>query len=158
MIALPPEIADGCHRHTIRVYVEDTDAGGIIYHANYLRYAERGRSEALRVLGCPHADMMRAHGRMFVVRRAELDYERPGQLDDQITVKTRVLAVRAARVVLAQTIVREAVTLVRIGLDLACVSVAEGRPARLPPAMRAALEAMRDSGETSGGGAALEGT
>lgn len=157
MTLLPPEVVDNCHRHMIRVYVEDTDAGGIIYHANYLRYAERGRSEALRVLGCPHANMMRVHGRMFVVRRAELDYERPGLLDDQITVETRVVTVRAARVTLTQTIVREAVVLVRIGLDLACVSVAEGKPARLPAVMRAALEAMRDGVGISGGDAALEG-
>ena len=143
-------MAQGCHRHGLRIYVEDTDAGGIVYHANYLRYAERGRSEALRVLGYPHAEMMRTEGRMFVVRRVELDYERPALLDDWITVETRTIAVAAARVRLAQTILRETLTLARICLDLACVSVAEGRPVRLPPAMRAALEAMRDCGTTSG--------
>ncbi len=139
------EIADGCHRHGLRIYVEDTDAGGIVYHANYLRYAERGRSEALRALGCPHAEMIRAHGRMFVVRRAELDYERPAMLDDWLTVETRAVTVAAARIKLQQTILREAMILARIGLDLACVTTAEGKPTRLPQAMRAALEAMRDA-------------
>ena len=147
-------IADGCHRHGLRIYVEDTDAGGIVYHANYLRYAERGRSEALRVLGCPHAEMIRLHGRMFVVRRAELDYERPAMLDDWITVETRAITVAAARVSLRQTILREAMILVRIRLDLACVTTAEGRPMRLPQPMRAALEAMRDA--ATPGAAALD--
>ena len=135
----------GCHRHGLRIYVEDTDAGGIVYHANYLRYAERGRSEALRVLGYPHAEMIRAHGRMFVVRRVELDYERPALLDDWITVETRTIAVAAARVRLAQTILRETLILVRICLDLACVTITEGRPVRLPQTMRAALESMRNA-------------
>jgi acyl-CoA thioester hydrolase len=151
MTAAQLEMADGCHRHGLRVYVEDTDAGGIVYHANYLRYAERGRSEALRALGHPHAEMMRLHGRMFVVRRAELDYERPAMLDDWITVETRTVIVTAARVRLRQTILREAITLAAIVLDLACVTTAEGRPARLPQAMRGALQAMRDAnGQTSG--------
>jgi acyl-CoA thioester hydrolase len=153
-----PEIAGGCHRHGLRIYVEDTDAGGIVYHANYLRYAERGRSEALRALGCPHAEMMRLYSRMFVVRRAELDYQRPAMLDDWITVETRTLMVSAARVKLRQTILREAEILARIGLDLACVTTAEGRPARLPRAMRAALEAMRDAGEATGGMISVKGT
>jgi acyl-CoA thioester hydrolase len=147
--AMPP-MADGCHRHGLRIYVEDTDAGGIVYHANYLRYAERGRSEALRVMGCPHAEMIRLHGRMFVVRRAELDYERPAMLDNWITVETMAITVTAAKVRLRQTILREAMILVRISLDLACVTTAEGKPVRLPQAMRVALESMRDAAAPAG--------
>lgn len=151
----------GEHRLGTRIYFEDTDAGGIVYHANYLRYAERGRSEALRVLGMPHAEMMRLHGRMFVVHRAEIDYERPARLDDLLVVATRVLRIAAARVVLDQTIRRGAVALVRIRLVLACVDAGSGRAARLPEPMRAALARMHAAGvtdsETADGRTAVEG-
>jgi acyl-CoA thioester hydrolase len=92
------EAVPAVHAHHLRIYFEDTDAGGIVYHANYLRYAERGRSEALRALGMPHAEMMRRHQRMFVVRRAKIDYERPARLDDCLIVETRTLALTGASV------------------------------------------------------------
>ena len=76
------------HRYTLRVYYEDTDAGGVVYHANYLRFAERARTEALRDLGLPHADAGERIGLMFVVRRVEVDYLRPARLDDSLTVVT----------------------------------------------------------------------
>lgn len=151
----------GEHRLGVRIYFEDTDAGGIVYHANYLRYAERGRSEALRILGMPHAEMIGTHGRMFVVHRAEIDYERPARLDDLITVATRVGQIAAARVMLEQTIRRGAVRLVRIRLMLACVDSASGRAARLPAPMRAALARMHTAGaadsEIADGPMAVEG-
>ncbi len=155
------------HQHHLRIYFEDTDAGGIVYHANYLRYAERGRSEALRALGMPHAEMMRRHQRMFVVRRAKIDYELPARLDDRLIVETRTLSLTGASVTLDQAIKRaDGVLLVRIALLLACVGVADGRAARLPADMRAALEKMRQAGDPdrglavrhiAGGAAALEG-
>ena len=75
----PPSIpADGRHRYAVRVYYEDTDAGGVVYHANYLRFAERARTEALRDLGIPHAELLRQFGLMFVVRRIKVDYLAPG--------------------------------------------------------------------------------
>ena len=144
---LPPELADGVHRFRLRIYFEDTDAGGLVYHANYLRYAERGRSEALRALGVPHAEMIRAHARMFVVRRAEIDYERPAALDDDLIVATRTLEVGAASVTLAQDILRAETRLVGIKLRLACVTATSARPARLPAPMRAALAAMRHAND-----------
>ena len=151
----------GEHRLDIRIYFEDTDAGGIVYHANYLRYAERARSEALRSLGVPHAQMVEVHDRMFVVRHAEIDYERPARLDDLITVATRVRRVSAATVTLDQMIRRGDETLVRIGLRLACVERAGGRESRLPADMRAALVRMHEAGvpggETGDGQRAVEG-
>ena len=69
------------HRHPVRVYYDDTDAGGIVYHANYLRFAERGRTEALRELGVPHAAMSAEHGLFFMVRRIKVDYLAPARLD-----------------------------------------------------------------------------
>jgi acyl-CoA thioester hydrolase len=143
-------LQNGTHRLGLRIYFEDTDAGGIVYHANYLRYAERGRSEALRALGAPHAAMIATHGRMFVVRRAKIDYERPARLDDWLVVATSVLAIGAAQVMLDQTIWRDDVALVRIELGLACIDATSGRAARLPPPMRAALARMHLDGRTDG--------
>jgi Thioesterase superfamily len=77
MIAHPQSI----HRYTLRVYYEDTDAGGVVYHATYLRYAERARTEALRDAGIPHADLVERFGLMFMVHRAEIDYVRAAVLD-----------------------------------------------------------------------------
>jgi len=148
---------NGIHRLGLRIYFEDTDAGGIVYHANYLRYAERGRSEALRSLGVPHAEMIATHRRMFVVRRANIDYERPARLDDWLVVATTVLAIRAAQVTLDQTIWRDDVALVRIELGLACIDAVSQRAARLPVPMRAALERMRVGG-IADGLVAVEGT
>lgn len=147
----------GEHRLDLRIYFEDTDAGGIVYHANYLRYAERGRSEALRALGVPHGEMIALHGRMFVVRRAEIDYERPARLDDVLTVATRVARVGAARLVLDQAISRGEAPVARIGLTLACVDAATGRPARLPAPVRDALAAMRAALDDVDGNPAVEG-
>ncbi|MCU4161007.1 tol-pal system-associated acyl-CoA thioesterase [Acidiphilium sp. AL] len=149
-------VAGGVHRFGLRIYFEDTDAGGIVYHANYLRYAERGRSEALRALGVPHAEMIRTHGRMFVVHRAEIDYERPARLDDRLIVATHVKGIAAARVTLEQVIWREAAALARVHLVLACIDAATGRPARLPGPVRDALVRMR-ADEIAGGAIAVEG-
>ncbi len=72
-------LAEGRHTYTLRVYYEDTDAGGVVYYANYLRYAERARTVALRELGIPHAALVARYGLMFVVRRIKVDYLRPAR-------------------------------------------------------------------------------
>lgn len=135
--------AGGRHRFAVRIYFEDTDAGGIAYHATYLRLAERGRTEALRDLGAPHAEMVRLHGVMFVVRRIKIDYLRPARLDDLLTVVTAPLEVRAASVRLAQRFeAADGGTIVEMELLLACARVADGRAARLPAAWHEALTRM----------------
>src|SRR5690348_12539800 len=92
------------HRFAIRVYYEDTDAGGVVYHATYLRYAERARTEALRDAGIPHADLVERCNVMFMVHRAEIDYVRPASLDDLLVVETETLDVGGATVVLRQVV------------------------------------------------------
>ncbi len=96
----PPSI----HRYSFRVYYEDTDAGGVVYHANYLRFAERARTEALRDAGIPHAEMVERYSVMFMVHRAEIDYVRPAMLDDLLVVETETLDVGGASVVLRQVV------------------------------------------------------
>lgn len=132
--------ADG-HRYPVRVYYEDTDAGGVVYHANYLRFAERARTEALRAADVPHAEMAALHGLIFMVRRLKVDYLAPARLDDSLLVVTRKLALRAASVALRQSIFRagEDRLLVELEVLLACVRVADQRPGRVPERWRAAL-------------------
>lgn len=129
------------HRHPARVYYEDTDAGGIVYHANYLNFAERGRTEALRDLGVPHAEMSALHGLFFMVRRIKVDYLAPARLDDSLVVETTTLAVGAATVDLRQDVVRaeDGLLLARLELQLVCGRISDQRPARIPPRWREAM-------------------
>ncbi|HZS82309.1 MAG TPA: tol-pal system-associated acyl-CoA thioesterase [Stellaceae bacterium] len=138
MTAAPAIAADGVHRLVIRVYYEDTDAAGIVYHANYLKFAERGRTEFLRRLGFEHRKMRQATGLAFAVRHCRADYRKPARLDDELTVETRLAALGGASLEVEQAICRGGETLVRLDLRLACLS-ADGRAARLPAELRAAL-------------------
>src|ERR1700761_4404562 len=142
-LPLPPEMADGLHRYGVRVYYEDTDAGGIVYHANYLRFAERARTEALREAGIPHAALVERFNLMFVVRRAEVDYQRPARLDETIIVETETVDVAGASVLLRQTIRGPNGICVVARIKLACVQIETSRAARIPPEWWQALDAMR---------------
>lgn len=139
---------EGGHRYTLRVYYEDTDAGGVVYHAGYLRFAERARTEALRESAVPHAEMTALHGLMFMVRRIKVDYLAPALLDDELLVVTRLLVLRAASVELRQSIFRNSGAgahggaeqpLVVVEALLACVRLADRRPGRMPERWRSAL-------------------
>ena len=125
--------------HPVRVYYQDTDAGGIVYHADYLRFAERGRTEALREMGIPHAEMVRRHGVMFVVRKAEIDYQASARIDDELRVETRITGLGGASATLCQEIRRDSDSLAVLRIGLACVRGADGRPARMPEPWRARL-------------------
>jgi acyl-CoA thioester hydrolase len=138
-------VAEGRHAYTLRVYYEDTDAGGVVYYANYLRYAERARTEALRELGIPHAALVARYGLMFVVRRIKVDYLRPARLDAALTVLTEPLAVGGASLVLRQEVRDNTVCCAVLEVQLACVPPNGDKPARLPPPWRSALAAMLDA-------------
>jgi len=120
------------HEYTARVYYQDTDAGGIVYHANYLAFAERARTEALRAMGAPHAQMVEECGVMFVVRRVNLHYQRPARLEDVIRIETRITEVNGASVTLRQHFWRDKESLAVLELGLACARVADGKAARIP--------------------------
>ena len=145
-------LAGGCHRFAMRAYYEDTDAGGIVYHASYLRFAERARTEALRDLGVPHAEMVDQFNRMLVVRRIKLDYQRPARLDEALVVTTMPLAVGGASVDLRQVVSRAGVSLVELDVQLVCTRLADGKPARMPERWRAALGLMASAAACSGHG------
>lgn len=130
------------HRFPVRVYYEDIDAGGIVYYANYLRYAERARTEALRAMGAPHAEMLRDCNLMFVVRRAKVDYLRPARLDESLEVVTEPLELHAATVTLRQDIIGPLGSCAVAEIELACVALGDGRPARIPPRWREVFKTM----------------
>ncbi len=135
------------HTHNVRVYFEDTDAGGVMYHAAYLGFAERARTEALRDAGLPHAAMLNEHGVMFMVRRVQIEYLRPARLDDMLTIRTNTLAATGATITLAQGFFLGETKLAHAQVLLACVRQPAGKPTRIPPRWRDAL-AVRRSDET----------
>jgi acyl-CoA thioester hydrolase len=135
------------HHHPIRVYYEDTDAGGIVYHASYLRYCERARAEMLRASGCNNAQFVARTGLQFVVRQATLDYHKPAKLDDALEVVTSVKKIGGASAVLQQDIMRDGVTIVAVTIVLVCVEVASARPERIPDDMRLALGVFMNNSE-----------
>ena len=136
---------EGGHRFAIRVYYEDTDAGGIVYHSNYLKFAERARTEWLRDLGVQQRQWREETGLGFAVTRCEIDFRRSARLDDVLDVATRVLEVGGASLVAEQVIRREADEVARLRLVVACVD-GHGRPARLPKNLRAAMAAATARG------------
>jgi acyl-CoA thioester hydrolase len=139
MIAHP----QSTHRTSLRVYYEDTDAGGVVYHANYLRFAERARTEALRDAGIPHADLVERFSLMFMVCRAEIDYVRPAILDDLLVVDTETMDVGGATVLLRQTVRGPNGVCATLSIKLACVRIGGNKPARIPPQWREGMLALR---------------
>lgn len=138
---LAGRLVDGGHVLPVRVYYEDTDFSGVVYHASYLRFFERGRTDFLRLLGVGHAAMAAgAFGaaRAFAVRSMSLDFRRPATIDDVLVVTTRRGDLSGARIVLDQTIARDGDTLVTASVTVAVID-GEGRPCRLPAAIRARL-------------------
>lgn len=132
------------HIFSLRVYYEDTDAAGIVYYANYLKFAERARTEMLRLLGAEHGTLMDHDGVGFAVRACAAEYLLPARLDDALKVRTRVLHAGGASFELAQSVVRPGAggaapaMLVDMRVRLACIDTRQ-RAARLPRAVRAAL-------------------
>jgi acyl-CoA thioester hydrolase len=127
------------HELAVRVYYEDTDAAGIVYHANYLKFAERGRTELLRSLGFDHRRLAQAHGLVFAVARCAIDFVRPARLDDLLHVRTEVAGLGGARLELVQTVVRAGDPAARLRVTLAVVDAVTLRPTRLPEAVRQAF-------------------
>ena len=132
------------HVFPIRVYYEDTDAAGIVYYANYLKFAERARTELLRAHGIASRAMRDSSGVAFAVRRLTADYLAPARLDDLLEVRTRVVELRGASLRLEQDVLRDGVEIARLAVTLACVA-RSGRPVRLPAAVVEALGAVRRS-------------
>ena len=133
-------------RFTVRVYYEDTDFSGNVYHAAYLKFFERGRTEFLRDHGVHHSELAKA-GIAFAVRHCAVDYRRPARLDDWLEIETSITAIAAATVDALQVVCRAGETLAELRVQLVCVDRA-GRAARLPPPARTALLRFMQSQES----------
>lgn len=137
-------VEGGVHRFPVRVYYEDTDAAGLVYYANYLKFAERARTEMLRRLGIEQERLRAETGLGFVVRRCSIDYAAAARLDDDLVVETRLVGLGAATLDLEQEVRRRDVSLVRLALQIAAIG-RTGRPQRLPPTLRAALSSLTET-------------
>ena len=124
----------------IRVYIEDTDAGGIVYYVNYLKYLERARTELMRTFGLERAAVSDA-GWNFVVSDVSLSYKEPARLDDQLHATAVISAVGGATINFHQTVRRDDAVLVAGDIQIACVDRGTGRPTRLDAALRKKVEA-----------------
>ncbi|MDH5246111.1 MAG: tol-pal system-associated acyl-CoA thioesterase [Betaproteobacteria bacterium] len=129
-------------RLPVRVYYEDTDAAGVVYYANYLRFMERTRTEWLGSLGFDVATFERVHGVVFVVHRVEIDYRLPARLGDRLDATLTLIELRRARMVALQQVWRGADMLTEASVAVACIDRATFRPARIPPVLHRQLEAL----------------
>lgn len=121
------------HILPIRIYYEDTDFSGLVYHANYVRYFERGRSDFLRLAGVSHTDLLERHDpAAFVVTRMEIDFKRPARIDDALQVRTTYDQSKGARLQISQRITRGEELIAQAQVSAACISL-DGKP-RKPPA------------------------
>lgn len=124
-------IENGAHRFAVRVFFEDTDLSGVVYHANYLRYFERARSDMLRVAGIDQRGAYDSGTGVYAVRDMTLDFAAPARLDDALLIETRVTALRAATVTMEQRCLRDGALLVGASVRAAFLT-REGRPRRQP--------------------------
>ena len=123
----------------VRVYYEDTDLGGVVYYANYLKFMERARTAWLGSLGFTQTGLATANGVVFVVRSISLDYLKPARLDDMLEITVALADAGASRIGLAQRVQRGAECLVTATVDVACVQTATFKPARIPAPIREKL-------------------
>ena len=124
----------------VRVYIEDTDAGGIVYYANYLKYMERARTEWLREAGVDLTCWQHQQRRLFVVRAAGIEYHLPARLDDELTVNAKIMTLRPASIVLEQSVCRQGAVLVSATVRLACVDADTLSPTAIPKPIREAID------------------
>lgn len=129
---------------SVRVFYEDTDAGGIVYYANYLRFLERGRTELLRALGWSQQALL-GENVAFAVRSAQIEYLKPARLDDLLEVDTRVAELGRAQACFSQCIRRAGQVLVDARIRVACIAPLSGKPIALPAAMRAQFLALLET-------------
>lgn len=138
-LASPASLRTMTHRFDVRVYYEDTDMGGIVYHANFLKFIERARSEWVAGLGIDQALMRDGDGIVFAVRRIEADYLKPARYGEALQVITTTTSVSGARLVMEQRVMRGEEALFAAQVTVACITLA-GQPVRLPEAVRKQLQ------------------
>jgi len=134
---------DTAFRWSLRVYIEDTDAGGIVYYVNYLKYMERARSEHFRALGVPKAAVF-ADETLFVVHSANVSYRKPAVLDDQLVATSKIIKLGRAMVVFAQSIERNGELICEAEIKIACVDQKTMKPKAIPETFKSRLDAINE--------------
>lgn len=129
-------------KFAVRIYYEDTDSGGVVYYANYLKYLERARTEFIRTLGVEQRQFAEETGLAFAVRSLSAEYLKPAKLDDLVEVETAIEDLGRAQVTFAQSIRRGDETLLTATVRVACLDLAKGRPAAIPKSIHEKLKAQ----------------
>lgn len=127
----------------VRVYYEDTDAGGVVYHARYLHFFERARTEYLRSLDFSQQTLLQTQKLAFVVKSLAIDYCVPAKLDDFLTVETEVTALKGATILFEQRLMRETVMLSKATVKVACVDLSKMKPVALPQEVKTAFSKQK---------------
>ena len=133
------------HIKNIRIYYEDTDAGGIVYHANYLNFAERARTEFLRDIGFENSILHREEGLIFVVRKIDIEYLKTAKLDDYLQVKTTISELKNSSFIMHQRTFRDNELIADMHVVLVCIDADKHRPVRLPENIKDAFKSFQEN-------------
>lgn len=142
MLPFGGELRGRIHVLPVRVYYEDTDAAGVVYHANYLRFCERGRTEMLRAIGVELGEVQAKDNLVFVVHTGEIEWRRPARLDDALTVETTLTGLGKASVQMRQIVRRGAEDIVKFNVRVACMDLATSKATPVPDHLRTKFEAF----------------
>ena len=134
---------DFCTHFSLRVYYEDTDAGGVVYYSNYLKFVERARTEFLREIGIPHENIKKKWNVEFVVKSSLIEYIKPAFLDDLLEVRTCCVEVRGASSTLRQAVLKNDIVIVDTTIKIACISMEHARAVKMPSDIKAAFDRMK---------------
>ena len=127
--------------NNVRVYYEDTDAGGVVYHSNYLKFAERARTEMLRKINIEQAKLKLENNIQFIVKELKIEFTKPAKLDQLLTLKSYILKIAAAKIKMKQIIYKDSELIANINLTLGSID-SNGKPSRLPKFIHKKLEAV----------------
>lgn len=125
-----------------RVYFEDTDSGGVVYHANYLKYMERARTEWLRSLGIDQSQLKNERNIMFVVHKMNIKFRKPARFNDELLIKTRCIKVRSSSLILDQLIENSNISLIEAKVEIACIDEIFFKPTLIPKKIKELMETL----------------
>ena len=126
----------------IRIYFEDTDSGGVVYHSNYLKFMERARTEWLRALGIDQHDLKQKNHIMFVVHHIDIQYKLPARFNDDLIVKSELKDIGSSKIEFRQMIYRNDEMLIDASVDIACIDSEKFKPVRIPPTIKQTMESL----------------
>ena len=126
----------------IRIYFEDTDSGGVVYHSNYLKFMERARTEWLRSISIDQRHLKQDHQIMFVVHRIDIQFKLPARFNDELIVKSELKDIGSSKIGFRQMIYRNDEMLIDANVDIACIDSEKFKPVRIPPTIKQTMESL----------------